>query len=230
MATTATASLSATQWMSHGVLRSSSNMRPTSAMTRTSRFSPTEILMVDIPDLSDRRATIRTNFTHLAGGQRHDRPLLGSRQKAGGRAGTAGQLSALAEVHLDIVNVHAGGDIPQRHGVAHLRFDPLSAVHNVSGSKADRRENVTFLSVRVRHKGNMTGTVGIVLDRLHCPLNAIFVALEVDPAVDPTSAAASVPHRDAPVMITPAVFGDTFTKRLFRAPMLVGQLGEIINR
>jgi hypothetical protein len=51
------------------------------------------------------------------------------------------------------------------------------------------------------NQGNPTGSIGVVLNRVHLSGNAIFVSPEVDQPVVPHVATTPVPHRDFALVV-----------------------------
>jgi hypothetical protein len=76
----------------------------------------------------------------------------------------------------------------------------------------------------------MARTVGVIFNGRHRPDDAILAPLKIDQAIHPPRAATAMSRRDPPVMIPPAVLGQTLKQRLLGPLTLVGQLREIIHR
>ena len=69
--------------------------------------------------------------------------------------------------------------------------------------KADGRQDVALLAVRIKQLRNEAGAVGVVLDGSHASGDAILVALEVDQAVAALVPAPTVTTGDAPTIVAP---------------------------
>src|SRR5687767_5846216 len=68
-----------------------------------------DVDVVEVPELTDRRAARRADAAHFTGRQDHDDPLAFLRTQPGNAAGGANELAALAGVHLDVVDLEAAG-------------------------------------------------------------------------------------------------------------------------
>ena len=131
-------------------------------------------------------------------------------------AGGAGDLSALADLHLDVVDDGTDGNVLHRHGIA--RFD----VHGIAGNdlvafaQPLRRQDVAEIAVCVLDQGDEGGPVGIVFKAQHRRLDIVLQAFEIDDPVPAFVAAAPAPRGDAAVIIAPAFVAKSFGQGFFR--------------
>src|SRR5690606_12259618 len=119
-------------------------------------------------------------------------------------AGGAGQLRALARLHLDAVDRRADRDVAQRQRVADLDRRVAAGDHLVAALQALGGDDVAALTVDVAQQRDVRGAVRVVLDPLHARRDAFLVALEVDDPVVLLVAAADVAGGDAAVVVAPA--------------------------
>src|SRR5690606_12784529 len=116
-------------------------------------------------------------------------------------AGGAGDLRALARLHLDAVHGGTDRDVAQRQAVAGTDRRIVARDHLVAGLQALGRDDIAALTVHVAQQRDVRGAVGIVLEPLDARGNAFLVALEVDDAVVLLVATAHVAGGDATVVV-----------------------------
>src|SRR4051794_22251075 len=81
------------------------------------RFSDHDILVIDVADLSQGRTAVEVNEPYFS--RRHPDLCVVFRlcHQLGRRSGGAAQLTAFARIQFNIVDLRAGGNVAQRHGV-----------------------------------------------------------------------------------------------------------------
>ena len=145
-----------------------------------------DVLLVRVRDRADRRQAFEPHHAHLARGQAQQRIALSRPTSWTIGAGGAGDLAALARLHLDIVDDRADRNVLQRHRVARLDVDALAGDDRVAGLQALRRQDVGLLAVLVADERDEGGAVRIVFEPLDRRRHVELAALEVD---DPDSGA-----------------------------------------
>src|SRR3954454_14767872 len=83
--------------------------------------------VLGVADDADGTAALAADAADLAGGQRELRPLAFTGAEGRRAAGAAGELAAVAGLHLDVVDRHAQRDLAQRQAVADARLGVLAA-------------------------------------------------------------------------------------------------------
>jgi hypothetical protein len=72
----------------------------------------------------------------------------------------------LADLHLDIMDDCAHGNVSERHRIAGLHVDLKAGDHLVSGRQTLRGDDVGLLTIRIRNERNEAGAVGAVFQPL----------------------------------------------------------------
>ncbi len=181
--------------------------------------------MLEVADLTDRRAAIHMHLAELAGRETEECIAAFLRHELSGSAGTACELGTLADLELDIVHHRADGDVFERERVADLDVCLLTGLDHVADLEAVRSEDVTLLTIDIVEERDARATVRIVLDRRNASGDAVLVALEVDHAIEALVTAALVADRQATLLIAAALLRQALRQRLFR---FVG--GDLIER
>src|SRR5690606_2053847 len=124
--------------------------------------------------------TLGRHLAHLAAAQTQGGVLAFPCNQLHRSTGAAGDLGALARLHLDAVDLGAHRNIAQRQTVADLDGRSLARGQLVAGLDALGGNNIATLAVVVTHQGDIGGAVGIVLGPLNHTGDAVLVALEID--------------------------------------------------
>src|SRR5258706_4259544 len=163
------------------------------------------VLVLDVADLPDRRATADVDDPDAARGQADLGVLAFLRDQLRRAAGCAHHLRAAARLKLDAVDLRARRDVLERKAVADARLRVRSRHDRVADPKVDGRDDVALLAVLIEKECEPRGAVRVVLDRLHRRGNAVLVSLEVDDPVAPLLAAATVPCSHATLCVASGV-------------------------
>src|SRR5581483_3516538 len=110
--------LAAAVRMVDGVHRRAAHGRALAAPAAPARLAPGLVLVVDVPDLADRRPAGERDAPHLAGRQAQHPEAVVLRDELDPRAGAARHLAAATGLELDVVHERAGRDVLQRQRVA----------------------------------------------------------------------------------------------------------------
>ena len=119
-------------------------------------------------------------------------------------AGGPGDLAALADLDLDIVDDGADRNVRDRHRIARLHVDMLAGDDAVARGQPLRRQNIGELAVLVFDQRDEGGAVRIVFDPLDLGRHIELAALEVDLAVGLLVAAAAEARGDVAVIVAAA--------------------------
>src|SRR4051794_2589585 len=173
-----------------------------------------DVLVVGVADDPDGRAALRADHAHLARGQAQGRvvALLGHQLDAG--AGGAGELTAAAGLHLDVVHERADRHVRQRQRVADRDVGPGAGLDEHAHAQTVRRQDVALRAVEVVQQRDVGRAVRVVLDRGHLRRHAVLAALEVDLAVEALGAAPAVAGGLAAVGVAPAGLGEALDEAL----------------
>src|SRR5439155_18150741 len=98
-------------------------------------------------------------------------------------AGGTRDLTALAGLHLDIVDDGANRHLADLHRVAGLHVDLLAGDHLVARAEALRRDDISLLAAFVGHECDERRTVRIIFEPLDSRGHVPRAALEIDVAI-----------------------------------------------
>src|SRR5262245_58370876 len=200
----------------HRIHRHTTNMRPNPAPAGASGFSQRNVFMFDIAYLAHSRATLDWHSPNLAG--RHAqlcvRPFLGQQLRK--RSGGARHLPPFARTQFDIVNLRAERNVPNRQSVARKNVGVFAAGNYLANFQSDRRDDVALLTIDVGHERDIRRSIRIILDLSYASGEAVFVALEIDDAIEPLMTATTPTNRDPAVIVTTRNPLLRFEQRFFR--------------
>src|SRR5262245_74524 len=226
VASTRRLALAATVRMVDRVHRDTAYRRPLALPAHPAGLAPTDVGLLGVADLADRRAAADVDVAHLAGRQSQlSAPaLLGDQLHAG--SSRPAELRAAARTELDRVDRRSDRDVAQRQVVARLdvgadaRLDPHALL------EAFRRDDVALLAVDVVQQRDPSRPVRVVLDVRDLGRHAVLVgSAEVDDAVRALVTAALVPGGDPALVVAAALLGQrTHQTLLGRTP---GDLAEV---
>src|SRR6266566_4258386 len=163
------------------------------------------VLVLDVADLSDRRAAADVDDADAARRQADLRVFAFLRDELRRTAGGAHELRTAAGLELDAVDLSAGRDVLERQAVADARLRVRSGDHGVANAQIVRRDDVALLAVAIHDQRETRRAVRVVLDRRHLRGNPVLVALEVDDPVIPFLAAAAVARGHAALRVATGV-------------------------
>ena len=159
------------------------------------------VLVLDVAELTDRRAAVDVNLAHFARRHAHLRVLVFLGHQLRRNAGRAHELAALTGAQLDVVDHRADRNVLDRQRVADLDVGARTGFDRVADLETQRREDVALLAVAVVQQRDAARAVRIVLDRRDLRRDAVLGALEIDDAILLARAAAFVAHRDVAVVV-----------------------------
>lgn len=119
------------------------------------------------------------------------------------RTGGASDLTALARLHLDVVDDRTDRNVLKRHGVAGLHVHCLvGGDHLVTSSETLWRENVSLFAVGIRNQRDERGAVGVVFQTFNGAFNVELATLEVNQTVGPLVTATLETDGDPALVVT----------------------------
>ena len=177
-----------------------------------------DVLLVGVRHRADRRPAFGAHHAQLAGGQPQQRIALVAADQLGIGSGRAGDLAALAGLHLDIVDDRADRHAAHRHRVAGLDVDPLARDDDVAGLQPLRRQDIGEFAVLVADQRDKGGAVRIVFETLDRRRHVDLGAFEIDDPIAPLVAAAAPAHRVRPVLLRPPLPRSPSVKALTGLP------------
>ena len=122
------------------------------------------VRVVGVRHRADRRHALLPHQAQLARRQPDLRVAAVAADELGVGAGRAGDLAALARLHLDVVHDRADRHRRERHGVARLDVGLGRRDHRVADREPLRRQDVGLLAVGIADQRDERGPVRVVLD------------------------------------------------------------------
>src|SRR5690606_32435252 len=202
------------------VHRDTAHGRPDAAPALRARLAELAQVVLVVPDLADRRATVHVHLTHLARAEPdgHVGPLAGDDLRGG--AGAARKLGALAGLQLHAVHLRADRNVLERQRVARLDRRIGARLDRVADGNPLRREDVPPLAVLIHDERQVRAAVRIVLEPLDPAGDTVLVAPEIDDPVMPAVTAAAMPRRDPALIVAAARLRQRHDERLVRRPLV----------
>lgn len=183
------------------VLDHTADMRTNAEPASSSRLAGYYVLMLFVSDLTDSRHALEKDQSQFAGGHTHKGVLAFLSHELRRRTGGAHKDAAASGLELHIVDDRTDGDVLKLKSVAGAYIGTFAGEDDVADVEADRRKDVSLLSVFVGDESDARGTVGIVLDSGDFAGHAELIALEIDYTILDSAASAAVAHGDAPVVV-----------------------------
>ena len=136
--------------------------------------------MFTVADLADAGTAEMVKFPHLTGRQPDQNmgPFLS--HQLGGGPGTAHQLAAFADLHLDVVDNGSQRNVCHRQTVARLDIDVFTGDNLVTDRNPVRSQYIFLVTVEITEQGNICRPVGVVFDGYDLGSDVRLVALEID--------------------------------------------------
>ncbi len=168
------------------------------------RFTQFLAFMLGIADLADTGPAFLMKPTHFTGGQFYQNIFAFLGHQLGGSAGASYQLGALAYFHFNIMDDGAQRDITHGETVSCLDIYFVAGLDNITDFNAGRRENISFLTIRVKEQSNIGGPVRIIFNGGNLGRNIRLVTLEVDYPVFSLVAPADMARGNPTIIISAA--------------------------
>src|SRR5438552_6694963 len=175
--------------------------RPPTHAAFVPRAADLAVLVLDVAELSDRRAAAHLHDANATRRKTDLRELAFLRDEPGPAAGRPHGRRAAAGLELDAVDRRAGRNVLERQAVAHARLGLGTGENGVADLELVRCEDVALLAIAVPEQREAGGAVRVVLDRQHARGDPVLVALEVHDPVSPFLAAAAVARGHAALRV-----------------------------
>lgn len=221
MATTGGAAFTAAVRMVNRVHDDAAYVRTLSAPTRTAGLTIIDVAVIGVRYSTDRCEARAVHQTLLARVQAQDRHALVTADELSVSSGGAGDLTALARLHLHIVDDGADRNELQRHRIAGLDVNGLfRGNHLVADSQALRRQDIGLLTVRVVDERDERRAVRVIFQTLDRAFDVELATLEVDQTVGPLVTTALETNGDATQVVATALGGQALGQRLDRLALV----------
>ena len=193
-------------------------------MALTTGLTDLNVLMVEVADLTDYRLAVRADNADFAGGHTDLSVAAVLGHQLSGGTGGADELSALAGMHLNVVDDGTNGNVGDRQAVAGLDVGFGGRDDLVAGGETDRRDDVALFAVFILDESDECAAVGIVLKAQDGCEHIHLVALEVDDAVLLLVAAAVMADGDAAVAVAAGMLLQRLEQAALGLSLLVDSL------
>src|SRR6056297_2606047 len=199
MTTTGTSSLTTTERMVDGVHRNTANFGSVTFPTISAGLAVGNILMLQVPDLTDSGHVGCQNLANLAGRQPQQGIFALFGHQLGIGPGCTGHLPTSSRIEFDIMNDRSHGNLGQRKRVA--RFDVcLDASQNtVTDFESHRRQNIPLFTIGVGKQGDARTPVWVILDGGNFSRHIHLGPLEIDDTVQTLVSTATPARSDTTV-------------------------------
>src|SRR3954447_12651425 len=189
-------------------------LRALAQVTRATGLADRDVLVVGVADRAHGRAALGRDHAHLAGVEAQSGRTGLLRDDLDGGAGSAAQLAAATGMELDVVDDRTRRDVRQRERAAGTDVRARPGLDDLADLQARRRKDVALFAVGVVQQRDVGRAVRVVLDGRDLGRDAVLAPLEVDLAVAPLGAAATVAGRDAAVRVAATRLRDALDERL----------------
>src|SRR5206468_6750665 len=199
-----------------GIHRGAAHRRALPTPATAAGLAARDVLVVDVPDLTDCGPANERHAPHLAGREAQDGERAVLRDELDARAGRARHLRTLARLELDGMDERARRDVLERERVADADVRAGTRLDGRTDAQLGGREDVGLCAVRVVEQRDSRRPVRVVLDRRDLGRHAVLPALEVDDAVAALVTAALVARGDPAVRVAAAVLRERREQALLR--------------
>src|ERR1700722_15557118 len=178
------------------------------------------IHVIGVRHRADRGEALAVNEPLLAGTEaQRDIALITADDLSVG-AGGASDRAALADLHLDIVDDRAHGNVGERHCIPGLHVDLDAGDHFVANREALRRDDVGLLAVGIFDQRDEARAVGLVFPPLDLARDIELAPLEVDNAIGLFVTTAAEAHRSAARVVASTLLGLAESQLLHRLALV----------
>ena len=198
----------------NGVHDNATVARTATQVTATTGLTADLEVVLGIGDNADSGTASLENHAHLARGHLDDGVLAITRHQLSVSASRADHLGALARTEFDVVDQSTEGDFGEGKGVADFRSDTITGHDGLSNLETLGAEDVALFAVSIADEGDAGTAVGVVLDGLDSSCDTVFVALEVDEAVELFVTTADIAHGHLTLVVAAARFADAVHEAL----------------
>src|SRR2546423_487243 len=174
------------------------------------------VIVLRRADFADRGEALAAPHPHFGRAEPERDVVALFRYDLRARARTTAQLTAAADLQLDVVHRGAEGNLEQRHRIAGADVGAGTGNHAVADVQAFRCQDVALLAVAVMQQRDARRPVRIVFDARDARRNSELVAPKIDAPVLPLVPAAHIPARDVALVVAPACPLPRLQPRLLR--------------
>jgi hypothetical protein len=197
-------------------------------MSGAAGFTERYVFVFDVGYLAYLSAAFEKQSSHFAGGHSENGVSAFFSHQTDESACSAGDLSAFAGFHFDVVNGCACRYVAERKRVSRFDLDFVAGHYRVADLGFVRRDYISFFAVSVVDQSDIGGPVGIVFDGGDSAFYAVFSGGEIDFSIQSFVSAASEASGNAALIVAAAV-AFYFFRETFFGPF-VRKLRMVSNR
>ncbi|MCY1366046.1 hypothetical protein D9M69_529230 [compost metagenome] len=186
------------------------NVWTLAAPDRTTGLTVIDVAVLWVGHCANRSHACTGNQTLFAGVQTQDSHTLVTTNELCICTSRTSNLTALAWLHLHVVDDGTNWHGRKRHCVTWLNVDGLARNDLVAGCQTLRSQNVAQLAVFVADQRDKRGAVWIVFQTFNRCDNVMLATLEVDETVRTLVTAALKANSDTTGVVTATLLGQTF--------------------
>ncbi|QTK78138.1 NAD(FAD)-Dependent Dehydrogenase [Agrobacterium tumefaciens] len=221
VATTRRATFTTTVRVVDRVHDDAANVRTLAAPTGTTGLAVVDVGVVRVRNSTDRCEAGAVHQTLFARVETQDGHAGITADELDIRAGGPSDLTALARLHLDVMDDRTDRNVLKRHGVAGLHVHCLlGGDHLVTSSETLWRENVSLFAVGIRNQRDERGAVGVVFQTFNGAFNVELATLEVNQTVGPLVTATLETDGDPALVVTATLGAEALGESLYRLALV----------
>src|SRR6185503_19141357 len=114
------------------------------------------------------------------------------------------------------MNERANRDVRNRQRIPRANLGSRACHHCVANLEIQRCDNVALLAVYIKKQSESGCTIGVIFDGCHFGRNALFIALEIYNANEPTMPSTAMTNGDTAVRITTSTLAKRNEQGTFR--------------
>src|SRR5205823_13237460 len=141
--------LAAAHRMVHRVHRHPAHAAEPAEPATPSRLAVRDVLVIEVSDLADHRPTLNVETAHFSRRQAELRVFAFLRHQLAERSGAARHPRRAAGEQLDVVDVGAERNVPERETVPELDLGVRAGLNHLAHLEAVGRQDVTALAVQI---------------------------------------------------------------------------------
>ena len=199
-----------------GVHHNAAVARTTTEVTVATSLTTDFEVVLGVADDTYSGAAGLKNHAHFAAGHLDDSVLVVARHELCVGTCRTDHLGTLAGTELNVVDERTERNLGEQKGIADFGGNTGTGHDGLTNLEALGTEDIALLAISIADEGDTGATVGVVLDSFYNSGNTVFVALEVNKAIELFVATADIAHGHLTLVVAATAFAFAVDKALFR--------------